>query len=183
MDSETFNFLTQKAENGDAEVQRQLAKHYAEEKDYIKAVEWYKKAIQAYNISLVKTKDAKYRVASSVKAYFSVFEEWNREAKALEENGDYEGAVKQYSAAAESGNSLALISLADCYTKGKGVEKDNAKAVSLYKRAIVALKRDRRTAGLMLIAKDKYLDFFFKQVSAEIKRNIQFAKRMTVSVK
>ncbi len=84
--------------------------------DYTKAVEWYKKAAEAGNLT------AQFNLA---KCY--------SDGKGIERS--YDKAAEWYTKAAEAGYADAQANLGLLYEKGRGVNQDNAQAVSWYTKA------------------------------------------------
>ncbi len=118
-EAEAFGYYKSAAEAGHAKAQFKLAECFyvglGVECDEEEAVEWYKKAAE--------NGDGKAQAALGL-IYFAQDDEEN-EAKMI----DF------LSAAERKGETLAVFMLAGCYTIGKGVEQDLAKAYELYLRA------------------------------------------------
>ncbi len=78
-----------------------------------------------------------------------------REAEQHEEKGDFRGAFKRLSAAAQLGHHMSQLNLGNFYASGTGVRRDLAKAAHWYKKAYkngnndgaLNLAIDRRNEG------------------------------------
>ncbi|MDD6141854.1 MAG: toll/interleukin-1 receptor domain-containing protein [Bacteroidales bacterium] len=122
------------------------------QKDYVKAVEWFRKAAERGNANAQcylgycfkdgAGVDKNYTEA--VNWYRKAAEQGNPEAKnslgVCYQNGygvvkDLAEAVKWYRKAAEQGYNVAQVNLGMCYESGQGVLKDLAEAVKWYRKA------------------------------------------------
>ena len=86
------------------------------QKDYVKAVEWYRKAAEQGN------SDAQFNLGFCY-------------AKGNGVKKDYEQAVKWFRKAVEQGNSYALCELGNCYFNGVGVAKNLSEAFSWFRKS------------------------------------------------
>src|SRR5437879_5185004 len=109
--------LCQKAEQGDASVQYNLAVCYDNgvgvEKDKPKAVELYKKAAEQGHLDAQCNLGVCYQYGTGVEK-------------------DEQKAVELYQKVADQGHAQAQHNLGRCYKNETGVEKDEQKAVELY---------------------------------------------------
>jgi antitoxin component YwqK of YwqJK toxin-antitoxin module len=108
------------AEKGDAKAQNKLGEKYyygrGVEKDYKKAINWYRKAAEQGNDSGQTMTGVMYRRG------------WGVEE-------DDEEAVKWFRKAAEQGHAWGQDNLGDMYDEGEGVEEDDERAVFWYRKA------------------------------------------------
>ena len=86
------------------------------QKDYVKAVEWYRKAAERGN--------------ANAQCYLGYC---FKDGVGVDKN--YTEAVKWFRKAAEQGNDVAQVNLGVCYESGQGVVKDLAEAVKWYRKA------------------------------------------------
>jgi len=114
--SEISKELLEKAKNGDPEAQYEVGDEYAEEKNYKKAFEWYKKA-------------AEQGYARAQYNFGVMYEQGPGTLK------DYKKAVKWYKKAAEQGYAQAQYNLGVMYSQGQGTLKDYKKALKWYQKA------------------------------------------------
>ena len=86
------------------------------QKDYVKAVEWFRKAAERGN--------------ANAQCYLGYC---FKDGVGVDKN--YTEAVKWFRKAAEQGNDVAQVNLGVCYENGQGVVKDLAEAVKWYRKA------------------------------------------------
>ena len=86
------------------------------QKDYVKAVEWFRKAAERGN--------------ANAQCYLGYC---FKDGVGVDKN--YTEAVKWFRKAAEQGNDVAQVNLGVCYESGQGVVKDLAEAVKWYRKA------------------------------------------------
>ena len=91
-------------------------KYYYNNKDYIEAVKWYRKAAEQGNAKAQCNLGVCYGNGRGV-------------------SKDESEAVKWYRKAAEQGNANAQFNLGVCYDNGRGVSKDESEAVKWYRKA------------------------------------------------
>ena len=112
--------LIKKAESGDPEAQDRLGdcyKHgYGMEKDWAKAVEWYRKSAAQGNAAAQRSLGYCYDYGEGIEQ-------------------DKENAVYWYKKAAEGGDVDAIRNLGNCYYFATGVEQDFDKAAYWYGKA------------------------------------------------
>ncbi len=121
---------------------------YIEKKDFLLAVEYYRKAAEqgnaeaqnklgiCYNIGLGVAKDSN----EAIKWYRKAAEQGNAVAQNnmgnyYNERQNYTEAARWYRKAAEQGQIAAQSSLAELYYNGRGVAKDYAEAVKWFRKA------------------------------------------------
>ncbi len=122
------------------------------EQDYVKAVEWYRKAAeQGYALAQCNL-GVCYANGQGVKQDYTEAVKWYRKAaeqgyaRAQRNLGgcyykgegvkqDYSEAAKWYRKAAEQGNASAQCNLGACYCNGQGVKQDYTEAVKWYRKA------------------------------------------------
>lgn len=106
--------LTEKADAGDIEAQMELTNYYAE-KDFEKAKHYCKLIAEAGN------PNAQYVYAGKYCLFI--------------QNPDYSAALEWFTKAADQGHAGALRYLGFMYSSGRGVKKDDIKAVEFYQMA------------------------------------------------
>jgi TPR repeat protein len=110
-----------KAERGDAQFQFEVGRVFHSgrlgmAKDYVEAVEWYRKAAELNYLGAQNDLGLCYEHGQGVPK-------------------DYVEAVRWYRQAAEQNYPLAQNNLAGCYHTGEGVAKDDAEAVKWFRKA------------------------------------------------
>ena len=112
--------MSQAAEQGDAEAQYKLGLSYYigedVEKDYTKAVKWFRKAADQGHAEAQTSLGACYSMGNGV-------------------NQDYNEAVKWFRKAADQGQADAQFALGACYCTGKGVSMDVTEGIKWYQKA------------------------------------------------
>ena len=114
-----IKWFTEAANQNDTRSMESLANIYYSQNNEKESFKWLEK-IDEYNHS-------NHALEMGKRFYYGV-SNW-------EVNHNYEKAIYWYSIAAESGNNEAICELANCYSDGKGVQKDVNKALELYKKA------------------------------------------------
>ena len=134
------------------EEQYQKGNSFLQKRDYLHAVEWYRKgAEQGYapaQISLGHCYEKGNGVILNYEEAFSWYKKGAEQGDDRAEynvgycyengigtNQDYEEAVFWYKRAAEKGNVRAQANLGYCYTKGNGINQNHEKAVLWYRKA------------------------------------------------
>lgn len=152
----SFFSLKEKAEQGDAKAQNELATMYYKgdgvSQDYSEALKWYRKAaeqdyaIAQYYIGLMYGNGlgVPQNVSEAVKWYTKSAEQGNDRAQ--NELGrfynygrgvprNYSEALKWYKKSAEQGNAHAINNIGAMYEDGTGVPQDYSEAVKWYRKA------------------------------------------------
>jgi len=123
-----FQLLSEEAEAGNALAMADLGRIYADgsgqERDAVKAQEWYAKALAAFLDAEQAKPDrcVEYRIG---KLY----------AAGLGTDRDYEEAARWLNLSADNGYKYAQYTLAGLYRRGQGVDQDNRTALELYTKA------------------------------------------------
>lgn len=157
-DPDTVAYYEKEAALGNATAQYHLGDCYnygrGIEKDYWKALDWYKKAAQNGNYAAQKklkelgvapsyyaTVKKEQPVQTQVKHKAKPQSQTNTSTQprsttsSIRNTGTSNPDIEYYKKEAERGNTVAQYHLGDCYYYGKGVEKDYWKAIDWYKKA------------------------------------------------
>jgi len=114
-ESPSIKQLRKAAEAGNSYSQELLGLVYYTDKDYVKAVNWFRKAVASGNTD----------------AYFNLGQAYSKGEGVTQ---DYAEAAKWYRKGADTGNRLAQNTLGDLYSKGEGVTQDYAEAAKWYRK-------------------------------------------------
>ncbi|MCC8179794.1 MAG: SEL1-like repeat protein [Planctomycetes bacterium] len=121
-DKEAVRWFKAAAEQKDPRAQLSLANCFrfgnGVDRNYLQALEWYKKAVQA--------------VPEAYTVYDSIAEIYLSDDFS---GKDYRQGIQWLHKSVELGSLYAKLMLGDCYLEGKGVGKDEKKAVELYHEA------------------------------------------------
>ena len=144
--------IYQKAHEGDAQSQFEMAKMYEDDLNYTEAAGWYKKAANGGHASAQNNLGYCFYYGRGITQDYTEAVKWYRKAA---EQGNKRGqynlgycynfgqgvdtnhkeAVKWYQLAAEQGDIDAQISLGECYYYGRGIAQDYTEAVKWYRKA------------------------------------------------
>jgi len=165
-DTSLFQKLSAKAEQGSAPAQYNLGMLYnngiGTTQDAHRAFEWFEKAATAgdplasYKVGcyyagqfsgVVPVDHAKALAAKLVAAKAGYFRAQYEVGNAYGSTGEFQEAIKWWSAAAAQGDIGSLVSLSEAYRKGFGVQKDSGKALELMLIVGRLVQKDQRDAA------------------------------------
>ena len=165
-DTSLFQGLSAMAEQGSAPAQYNLGMLYnngiGTTQDTHRAFEWFEKAAAAgdplasYKVGcyyagqfsgVVPVDHDKALAAKLVAAKAGYFRAQYEVGNAYGSTGEFQEAIKWWSAAAAQGDIGSLVSLSEAYRKGFGVQKDSGKALELMLIVGRLVQKDQRDAA------------------------------------
>lgn len=143
------------APSEDSQAYCEKGEQYYVEKQWDKAVEWYRKAAVLGHAEAQRSLAICYYAGGNgIAQDYSQAVTWARKAAEQKDaqgyeilgncyyyghgiGQDYEQAVNCYKVSAEAGRTIGMVCLGNCYDRGHGVEQDYQKAAALYRLAAI----------------------------------------------